>query len=198
MKSNSVWVKFLMVALAITLFIAGIPMKDVSANENNLTEKQALEIVEALDNSAIKRADKTTLINKDQLEKELKDNPAYSEIKKELKKMGLLTSELPDRNTPKTQSTAPMMTVAKSSSDQINPKWKAVRNACAKKYIIQKYGFAAGTAAVAALLEGEIKKALKFLLSRGANLTLAGLLTTYGYMNYKCIKEANSKHKVYK
>lgn len=198
MKTKHMLIKSLLVALVFTLFIAGLPMKSASANEKKLTEKQALEIVEALDNSAVKKVDGTTLINKDQLEKELKDNPAYSEIKSELKEMGLLTSELPDKSTLKVQSMAPMMAVAKSSSDQINPKWKAVRDSCAKKYIQNKYGIAGATAIVAALLEGDFKKGLKMLLTKGASLTLAGLLTTYAHMNYKCIKLANSKHSVYK
>jgi len=196
MKTKQMLIKSLLVALVFTLFIAGIPMKSASANEGNLTEKQALEIVEALDNSAVKKSDGTTLINEDQLEKELKGNPDYLEIKRELKNMGLLTSELSDKSTPTVRNMAPMMAAA--SSSQINPKWKAVRDACAKKYVKEKYGLAATGAAVAAFLEGNIKKALKFLLSRGANLTLAGLLTSYGHMNYKCIKLANSKHKVYK
>lgn len=189
-------IKSLLVALAFTLFIAGIPMKSASANEGNLTEKEALEIVEALDNSAVKKVDGTTLINKDQLEKELKGNPDYLKINRELKKMGLLTSELSDKSTPTVRNMAPMMAAA--SSSQINPKWKAVRDACAKKYIQNKYGIAGATAIVAALLEGDFKKGLKMLLTKGASLTLAGLLTTYGHMNYKCIKLANSKHSVYK
>lgn len=196
MKTKQMLIKSLLVALVFTLFIAGIPMKSASANEGNLTEKQALEIVEALDNSAVKKLDGTTLINEDQLEKELKGNPDYLEIKRELKNMGLLTSELSDKSTPTVRNMALMMAAA--SSSQINPKWKAVRDACAKKYVKEKYGLAATGAVIAAFLEGNVKKALKFLLSRGANLTLAGLLTSYGHMNYKCIKLANSKHKVYK
>jgi hypothetical protein len=36
------------------------------------------------------------------------------------------------------------------------------------------------------------------LAERGAKLSVPGLAAVYVHMNYTCIKEANSKHKVYK
>lgn len=196
MESNNVWMKFLMVALVFALFIANIPMKNVSAVEKKLSEKEAVAIMEAVSRSSVTNEDGTVFVNEEQLKKELKGNRKYTEIKKELKELGLLTNDPIEEKVSSNSSKASMMAAA--SSSQINPKWKAVRDACAKKYIQNKYGLTGVAAIVAALLEGDFKKGLRLLLTKGASLTLAGLLTTYGHMNYKCIKLANSKHRVYK
>lgn len=196
MKTKQMLIKSLLIALAFTLFIAGIPMNNVSAKEDNLTEQEAVEILEALDNSSIKKEDGTILFNRDQLKRELKGNPIYLEIKRELKKNDLLTSQLADKNTPTVQNMAPMMAAA--SSSQINPKWKAVRDSCAKKYLGKKYGFGAATALLVILMDRDFAAGVKFLISKSMSVTVAGLMVAYAEMNYKCIKLANSKHKVYK
>lgn len=190
--------KLIFIALVLTLFVAGTPMKQVGASMNSLTEEEAIEILEALEVSSIKNQDGTFSISEERLEKALKNDLIFIELREELKKNGLLTSEVTDYGIKELPLASGSMMVASDSSDQINPKWKAARDACARDYIGQKYGYAGATAVVAALLEGDFKKGLKMLLSKGANLTLAALVTSYGHMNYKCIKEANSKHKVYK
>lgn len=196
MKTKQLLIKSILVALAITLFIAGIPMKDVSATENELTQQEAVKILEALDNSSVKKVDGTVLISENQLEKELKGNPDYLQIKKELKKSGVLTSELADKSMPTVKNMAPMM--AKASSSQINPKWKAVRDACARKYLSSKYGVAALGGTFALIMSKNYRKAVLDLLKKGASVSVPGLMAVYVNMNYVCIKKANAKHKVYK
>lgn len=196
MKTKQMLIKSLLVALAFTLFIAGIPMKSASAKENDLTQQEAVKILEALDNSSVKKADGTILISENQLKKELEGNPDYLQIKNELENSGLLTSELADKSIPTVKNMAPMMAAA--SSSQINPKWKAVRDACARKYLSSKYGVAALGGTFALIMSKNYRKAVIDLLKKGARVSIPGLMAVYVNMNYVCIKKANAKHKVYK
>lgn len=122
-----------------------------------------------------------------QLENELKDNPEYENLKQELENSGLLTNEI--------TSESSMIMVARA--DNRNPKWVAARDACAKKYLSDTYGVPALGVTITAIFSGDFRKAVAEFAKRGAKITVPGLITVYVHMNYKCIKEANSKHSVY-
>ncbi|KNE18823.1 hypothetical protein [Virgibacillus pantothenticus] len=186
-KSKNFLLKSGLVFLSVLLFFTSIPPVSASSvNSSDVTVKNAVEILEALDNSAVTQTDSSILINEDQLEKELKDNQEYEKVKVELEKAGLLTN--------KTYADIPIMRAASSA---LNPKWVKARNSCAKKYLKDKYGVAALSTTIAALFSGSFRKAAKELAKTGAKLTVPGLIAAFGVMNYKCIKEANSKHSVY-
>lgn len=119
------------------------------------------------------------------MEQELKNNFAYEEVKNEFEKLGLLTDDI---NKPQKMMFA---------APHVNPKWTAARNACVKNLIKEEFGSAVVDTIVNAILAGNIIYAVKELAKRGFNLTVPGLTTLYIKINYECIKEANSKHKVY-
>lgn len=173
----------------VLIFTSLVPMStsaNTSPDTQNLKTEEAAVILKALDKSSIVQADGTTLINEKQLEQELKDHPQYQVIKKELEKQNLLTNKtLIDSN------------MAVMAASNVNPAWTATRNACARDYLGSRYGIEAGATALAALFSGSFRKAAAELAKKSASVTVPGLITVYGYMNYKCIREANSKHNLY-
>lgn len=184
-KSKEFLLKSVLVFLSMLLFFTSVLPTIASANSSDVTTENAVKILEAMDNSAVIQMDGSVLFNEDQLEKELKGNPEYEEVKLELENLGLLTNK----------DSADIAMMAASSG--LNPKWVAARDACAKKYLKDEYGVAALGGTIAALFSGNFRKAVADLAKKGAKLTVPGLITVYTVMNYKCIKEANSKHSVY-
>lgn len=226
MKVKALLLKSFLVALSFSLFFTGITTTKVSASETDVVgTEDAIAILEALDRSSVIKEDGTIFFDEAELERNLSGSPEYDELKKELENEGLLndgntqsttdtiynlgvlnndstcdesltTNEAVYNNsmTLKVSADTPMMM---ASTSAVNPKWTAARNACAKRYISNEYGVAALGTTITAMFSGNFRKAVLELAARGAKLSVPGLAAVYVHMNYTCIKEANSKHKVY-
>lgn len=224
MKVNALWLKSFLVALSFSLLFTGITTTKVSASETDVEIEDAIAILEALDRSSVIKEDGTIFFDETKLEKNLSDNVEYVELKKELEGEGLLidgntndenlltaetvynldttcnetlTTQRPVYNKAMTLNVSSDVTVMAASS-AVNPKWTAARNACAKRYISNEYGVAALGTTITAMFSGNFRKAVLELAAKGAKLSVPGLAAVYVHMNYTCIREANSKHKVYK
>lgn len=185
-KSKDFLLKSVLVFLSMLLFFTSVLPTIASADSSDVTTENAIKILEAMDNSAVIQQDGSVLFNEDQLEKELKDNPEYEEVKSELEDFGLLTNE---------DSAHIAMTAASSG---LNPKWVAARDSCAKQYLKDEFGVGALGGILGFLYAGQYSKAIKELAKKGVKISPPGLVAVYVHMNYTCIKEANSKHSVYK
>lgn len=184
-KSKEIILKSVFVCLSMLLFFTSFAPTIASANSSNTTTENAVKILEAMDNSAVAQMDGSILFNENQLEKELKGNPEYEEVKLELESLGLLTNK----------DSTHLLAVAASA--KLNPKWVAARDACAKQYLKDEFGVGAFTGILTFLYAGKYSKAIKELAKKGIKVSPPGLVAVYVHMNYTCIKEANSKHSVY-
>lgn len=186
-KQKSSVLKSIFVFLSMLLFFSSFMPTLASAHEANISEENAVEILEALDQSAIPQADGTVLFNEKILEDKLKGNSGYEEVVLELEHMGLLTD--------KEFANVPMM--AQTYSGALNPKWVEARDKCARNYLADHFGSEVVTGILTFLYAGKYYDAVKKLLKLGIKISPAGLAALYTQMNYVCIKEANSKHSVY-
>lgn len=224
MKLKALLLRSFLVALSFSLFFTGITTTSASANETDVKTKDAIAILEGLDKSSLISEDGTIFFDEAVLEKTLSGNAEYNELKKELENDGLLIDgNVNDLNLVTTETVydfgatcddnlttgkvvynesmtlnASSDTTVMAAASAVNPKWTAARNACAKRYLKNEYGVIALASTIGALFSGNYRKAVLDLAAKGAKLSVPGLAAVYVHMNYTCIREANSKHKVYK
>lgn len=182
--SKKIALKTFFMILALVLTVSNTLSLNASASTQELQAKEAIQILEALDQSTVQMSDGTSLINENQLKEKLGNNKHYDEIYTELENANMLTTkENPN--------------IATMATDNRNPKWVAARDACAKRYISSELGIAVGAGIINAIYNKNWSSAIKQIGKLGLKVNIGGLLALYSHMNYVCIKEANSKHSIY-
>lgn len=187
--SNNIISKSFLLSLAFVLTLSNLLSFQAHASETTKNQEEAVKILEALDQSSVySEKQQTVLINEDKLKSELGNNENYQEIKNELEKQDLLTTE---------QGQNLQDNTSLRSASNINPKWEEARDKCALSYLGNELGINSLEEIYNLLLAGNFLAAVKKLGTQGFKYTVPGLIALYTGMNATCIKEANSKHNIY-
>jgi len=182
--SKSFVFKPVLMILALVLTLSSTLSLNASASTQELNTEEAIEILEALDQSSVQMEDGTSLINENKLKEQLGNNENYDEIYTSLDAESMLTT----KENPK---------IATMAADNRNPKWVAERDSCAKKYLAAELGLAVGAGIINAMNNGNWKSAIKQIGKLGLKMNVGGLIVLYGHMNVVCINQANSKYSMY-